>query len=236
VRGEYTLSPIANSSVLELPPRARRIQVKPFFPRLRGGTTSACAENTQCPKHQCLSQWNYLRVRGEYSAFRSKISWISELPPRARRIRRSGRNLFPLSGTTSACAENTFISGGAGGGSGNYLRVRGEYPSQRLSSRPSPELPPRARRIRNTVNFAGLLGGTTSACAENTVTEQQRNSELRNYLRVRGEYEGRLTVTVARLELPPRARRILHMLPPPNGKLGTTSACAENTLNELGLL
>ena len=30
--------------------------------------------------------------------------------------------------------------------------------------------------------------GTTSACAENTVTEQQRNSELRNYLRVRGEY------------------------------------------------
>ena len=182
------MSPIANSSVLELPPRARRIQVKPFFPRLRGGTTSACAENTRIGVHLPAGNRNYLRVRGEYTVPQAPVPFSMELPPRARRIL-----CFPLQnlldfGTTSACAENTFISGGAGGGSGNYLRVRGEYPSQRLSSRPSPELPPRARRIRNTVNFAGLLGGTTSACAENTHPRCTGSVRSWNYLRVRGEY------------------------------------------------
>ena len=37
-------------------------------------------------------------------------------------------------------------------------------------------------------------------------------------------------------ELPPRARRILEWQIRANRSLGTTSACAENTLNELGLL
>ena len=50
--------------------------------------------------------------------------------------------------------------------------------------------------------------GTTSACAENTHRENRNPQMWGNYLRVRGEYEGKFTVTVARLELPPRARRI----------------------------
>ena len=57
-----------------------------------------------------------------------------------------------------------------------------------------------------------------------------------NYLRMRGEYQLSKRGGGVALELPPHARRI----PPQPGKydtrLGTTSACAENTLNELGLL
>ena len=57
-----------------------------------------------------------------------------------------------------------------------------------------------------------------------------------NYLRVRGEYNIGPAWVGINPELPPRARRIR-----PDGvgvpvRRGTTSACAENTLNELGLL
>ena len=50
------------------------------------------------------------------------------------------------------------------------------------------ELPPRARRILP--RAAGLLGlpGTTSACAENTYSDEKRHKTAGNYLRVRGEY------------------------------------------------
>ena len=59
---------------------------------------------------------------------------------------------------------------------------------------------------------------------------------LRNYLRVRGEYVNHHTDLMHQLELPPRARRILAVTLQHSMVSGTTSACAENTLNELGLL
>ena len=46
VRGEYLSLSILNLSILELPPRARRILTHNPRPLLRAGTTSACAENT----------------------------------------------------------------------------------------------------------------------------------------------------------------------------------------------
>ena len=58
----------------------------------------------------------------------------------------------------------------------------------------------------------------------------------RNYLRVRGEYPSRIRKHSPRAELPPRTRRI-HYGGLAKIKIdGTTSAYAENTLNELGLL
>ena len=42
--------------------------------------------------------------------------------------------------------------------------------------------------------------------------------------------------TLALKELPPHARRILFSNADTTIGVGTTSACAENTLNELGLL
>ena len=168
MRGEYTLSPIANSSVLELPPRARRIQVKPFFPRLRGGTTSACAENTEDFLFLYHLGRNYLRVRGEYCELRAGPALIAELPPRARRIPITYKHGDHLRGTTSACAENTTNLEEVMAPQGNYLRVRGEYHLEVLFDFHWVELPPRARRIQ-TLRFPDRWrSGTTSACAENT--------------------------------------------------------------------
>ena len=59
---------------------------------------------------------------------------------------------------------------------------------------------------------------------------------MRNYLRVRGEYPLGIAKTLPIVELPPRARRIPGFAIHTVHNDGTTSACAENTLNELGLL
>ena len=53
--------------------------------------------------------------------------------------------------------------------------------------------------------------------------------ELGNYLRVRGEYVPLGHMEVTHMELPPRARRILHPIKALARTSGTTSACAENT-------
>ena len=50
-------------------------------------------------------------------------------------------------GTTSACAENTKGPGLRGTQYRNYLRVRGEYKTEKLKQTAAKELPPRARRI-----------------------------------------------------------------------------------------
>ena len=55
----------------------------------------------------------------------------------------------------------------------------------------------------------------------------------RNYLRVRGEYAPSAALTAFLAELPPRARRIPYRRNKISSTLGTTSACAENTLGRL---
>ena len=51
-----------------------------------------------------------------------------------------------------------------------------------------------------------------------------------NYLCVRGEYLIAAAILASATELPPRARRILPSVPRRQRTLGTTSACAENTI------
>ena len=66
--------------------------------------------------------------------------------------------------------------------------MRGEYAGAMAQKRIDWELPPRARRIL----VGDVIGegkyGTTSACAENTVTRLTSVVVTGNYLRVRGEY------------------------------------------------
>jgi len=107
-------------------------------------------------------------VRGEYDMKSLLSKLFLELPPRARRIRRTPARHAHQLGTTSACAENTFFTGFSKGFSLNYLRVRGEYVAGRDRRNFSWELPPRARRIRRPDILAMFPLGTTSACAENT--------------------------------------------------------------------
>ena len=77
---------------------------------------------------------------------------------------------------------------------GNYLRVRGEYGAVAQTGSAYAELPPRARRIHMMDMDEFRANGTTSACAENTSTTRPLVGFGRNYLRVRGEYGGYLSM------------------------------------------
>ena len=98
---------------------------------------------------------------------------------------------------------------------------------------PTRELPPRARRIPPHMLGLEQALGTTSACAENTQSWGVRIGRWRNYLRVRGEYYSRASQAGLMMELPPRARRIRSFAPETTPLPGTTSACAENTIDAL---
>ena len=168
-------------------------------------------------------------MRGEYSTAVSRLEDLPELPPRARRILDQLDRIFKVNGTTSACAENTTGGPGRTKFRRNYLRVRGEYYRHRLERPFDGELPPRARRIHVPVDSVGVVFGTTSACAENTLFLKKLEPGWWNYLRVRGEYRTKAHNMAKRTELPPRARRIRGRVPPIDQIQGTTSACAENT-------
>ena len=74
-----------------------------------------------------------------------------------------------------------------------------------------------------------MTKGTTSACAENTLSTPCLFTHLVNYLRVRGEYNYGPDRLFLNKELPPRARRIRTTFLHHFEEYGTTSACAENT-------
>ena len=152
-----------------------------------------------------------------------------ELPPRARRIRVEPLGAREWFGTTSACAENTCDRWCAAGRVWNYLRVRGEYTTINGTDYIGQELPPRARRIHHYKRYGLHWSGTTSACAENTPFERLELRLIWNYLRVRGEYPIGGILSGRPRELPPRARRIPAFKARWRCRLGTTSACAENT-------
>ena len=168
MRGEYADDALVPASVSELPPRARRIRGCWVWLSVRMGTTSACAENTPLLVCARYPPGNYLRVRGEYVSNHASVMLNTELPPRARRIRKFEQSAEKSHGTTSACAENTH--------------------SQTPCRNRHCELPPRARRIRKNLTAEQINDGTTSACAENTVLSAAMLGSDRNYLRVRGEY------------------------------------------------
>ena len=114
--------------------------------------------------------------------------------------------------------------------------MRGEYQLKPQDYAHLQELPPRARRIPPATIEGLIRKGTTSACAENTTARGITKISCVNYLRVRGEYDSISDAELLERELPPRARRIQIIKIIENSHRGTTSACAENTLNELGLL
>ena len=209
MRGEYSNTRPKKTVGTELPPRARRIREVTAEASVYLGTTSACAENTHRRLAPAPPHRNYLRVRGEY-LFRPSDTAV-------------------FIGTTSACAENTSDRRVSRSDSRNYLRVRGEYLARPFVAVEYEELPPRARRIPVTVDFGRHVIRTTSACAENTFDGEFKGGFDRNYLRVRGEYLVTETFWPPYQELPPRARRILFSHPGPHQRIGTTSACAENT-------
>ena len=214
---------------LELPPRTRRIPHFGGQHEILPGTTSAYAENTGSIVSNSPPCGNYLRMRGEYFTWSDRLVMRWELPPRARRIQTLEVRTAAVTGTTSACAENTGRNANHSPCPGNYLRVRGEYSTAVSRLEDLPELPPRARRIPHKAYGQTKAHGTTSACAENTPKAEAYDAVCRNYLRVRGEYLDTAQAMAKHVELPPRARRIHDVEPVRLRNQGTTSACAENT-------
>ena len=90
--------------------------------------------------------------------------------------------------------------------------MRGEYREYWSTDRDHGELPPRARRIHGALWRPHHDHGTTSACAENTISHVAKSQVVRNYLRVRGEYPYRCRGSPCIGELPLRARRIQNFL------------------------
>ena len=189
VRGEYPYSAISAASTAELPPRTRRIPLTSPPKMNSQGTTSAYAENTKLHRHWGFLKQNYLRVRGEYPRTGKVRITLWELPPRTRRIQALDGIERSLRGTTSAYAENTKNVWHGENCSQNYLRVRGEYPHPSTHATAHAELPPRTRRIPDQAFDGGGRLGTTSAYAENTACSRSLAANIRNYLRVRGEYD-----------------------------------------------
>ena len=105
-----------------------------------------------------------------------------------------------------------------------------------LTSRLMVELPPRTRRIPDSEFCRVFEGGTTSAHAENTRALIGGAPHIRNYLRARGEYTGKIDYGSGSVELPPRTRRIPSCKSSGRPNSGTTSAHAENTqtINRVG--
>ena len=153
----------------------------------------------------------------------------AEVVPHTRRIPIVLMLVLFITGTTSACAENTLVGFAPAPRGWNYLRVRGEYRPFETAPTSTRELPPHTWRIRGVDFHHHIKNGTTSACAENTGPARFSLICRRNYLRVRGEYTPGANRCPPRRELPPRARRI-HSPDELGGRfIGTTSACAENT-------
>ena len=138
-----------------------------------------------------------------------------------------------IPGTTSAYAENTWWEVSMPSMVWNYLRVRGEYSFRGKNVVSGLELPPRARRIRRGPREENRNAGTTSAYAENTAVSSVAAMTARNYLRVRGEYSPNPDPVWLSAELPPRTRRILAHELGVTILMGTTSAYAENTADDV---
>ena len=129
VRGEYPPDNYPRGVNGELAPRTRRILFLNICTELVYGTTSAYAENTLRAFSMTARNWNYLRVRGEYTLALLMYPPVAELPPRTRRIRSGHWRVQERIGTTSAYAENTRLVFTNRRHLWNYLRVRGEYGS-----------------------------------------------------------------------------------------------------------
>ena len=154
----------------------------------------------------------------------------AEVVPHTRRIPIVLMLVLFITGTTSACAENTLVGFAPAPRGWNYLRVRGEYRPFETAPTSTRELPPHTWRIRGVDFHHHIKNGTTSACAENTLSGWVRPKTLWNYLRVRGEYCSPVVDDTLNMELPPRARRIRNLNKQRRRRDGTTSACAENTI------
>ncbi len=150
-------------------------------------------------------------------------------PPRVRSRPRSNRPESARTGITSACAEQTCQPAGLAEAAGDHLRVCGADARPLRSLRPLTGSPPRVRSRRRSGHQGRLPGRITSACAEQTSTAPMAAAWTGDHLRVCGaDVSDDFQVTVESGS-PPRVRSRHTSSIPDDGRVGITSACAEQT-------
>ena len=136
-------------------------------------------------------------------------------------------------GTTSAYAEKSGFTYTGGTNTGNYLRIRGEEHFDDWWAVADWELPPHTRRRAPNDTPALAPPGTTSAYAEKSISMIGGQSQIGNYLRIRGEEHRTTHQRWLHLELPPHTRRRAECFMWYSGCYGTTSAYAEKSVSAM---
>jgi len=190
LRGEHPPRAETAPASPESPPLARRAPAPRPTNSRASGITSACAESTLGRCARPLRPGNHLRLRGEHTASAQTSGTIRESPPLARRAPDDGSDVLRIEGITSACAESTKPSTSTFRRCRNHLRLRGEHTTRQVTTAPTTESPPLARRARGGSRRSRALVGITSACAESTCMRLTRTRCGRNHLRLRGEHKG----------------------------------------------
>ena len=126
MRGEERKRISGAATPSELPPHARRRDIRGALEAICTGITSACAEKRIVSSLDSIAGRNYLRMRGEESLKSRRFVDTWELPPHARRRVQSRGGVPARRGITSACAEKSVSAIQDLTTSGNYLRMRGE--------------------------------------------------------------------------------------------------------------
>ena len=149
-----------------LSPRVRRHPLLIASAILNRGSISACAEASILARAEEAVLQVYLRVCGGIR-FSSLISGrVQGLSPRVRRHHEAGRNIPPVSGSISACAEASCVSAVSGVSSSVYLRVCGGILQDRKLMTGQEGLSPRVRRHLKAPHLVRMHKGSISACAE----------------------------------------------------------------------
>ena len=211
------------------PPRVRSRRCGSYYSRPCRGITSACAEQTVVCHCNHLPVWDHLRVCGADHVNHLPMLCGVGSPPRVRSrpiiedVRLSPRRI------TSACAEQTIISRCCVVCCGDHLRVCGADMILSVHVQSWSGSPPRVRSRRRGQSQPSAAPRITSACAEQTAAGLGGSGRSRDHLRVCGA-DGVVPMIADLAEGSPprvRSRRVagVHGV----GRVGITSACAEQT-------
>ena len=194
-----------------------------------GGITSACAEQTSSGSLSSCVSGDHLRVCGADTPVVSILA-AGVGPPRGVRSRLDFTyHLVFEDGITSACAEQTSCTSLLNTVSRDHLRVCGADRRDRRPHLCQQGSPPRVRsRLPLRVEF-GAVVGITSACAEQTPSENELGPTSQDHLRVCGADVPFQNANDSLDGSPPRVRSRHRQRRRSTDVPGITSACAEQT-------
>ena len=166
---------IATSEPWELPPRARGRLVRRQVEERQVGATPASAGTTWSGTACTALAGSYPRERGDDVSAQRTVTYIKELPPRARERRFCSRVMPSSLGATPASAGTTTLAASWSRTGRSYPRERGDDCKVIAVLSPPRELPPRARGRPGCGDHDVRLRGATPASAGTTCPRAGRS-------------------------------------------------------------